>query len=56
MRAAARGHFNVVQYLVTHYGDIIDINVKNNVSIVMYYIYCVLMCICVCGVILVLYV
>ena len=42
MRAAALGHFNVVQYLVTHYGDTIDINVKNDdVSIVMYYIFCV---------------
>ena len=41
--AAWNGHLGVVEYLVTHYGDTIDINTKNKVSIVIYYIfYCVL--------------
>ena len=43
MYAADNGYLDVVEDLVTHYGDTIDINTKDNVSIVMYYIfYCVL--------------
>ena len=53
MIAAMNGHSNVVKYMITECGNIIDINAKNNVSIFDWYLYscvfgivCVVCCVC----------
>ena len=39
MLAADNGHLDVVKYIITECGNVIDINAQNEVSIVMYCIF-----------------
>jgi len=49
MIVADQGHLNIIEYMITEYENGIDINAKNIVSIVIYYIWYSIYGMCVDG-------